>query len=133
MRKLCEAVNDLPSRTIAVLGIAFKPNTDDTRESQAEKLVEKLSETGCAIRAYDPKAKLSNRHRRNVTQVASCQEATSGADCVIVATDWAEFQQLDWQQVKQWMKGDLVLDARNCLDRNAIEQCGLRYIGVGIG
>ncbi|WP_027408899.1 UDP-glucose dehydrogenase family protein [Anoxybacteroides tepidamans] len=133
INKLRETLNDLSTKTIAVLGIAFKPNTDDTRESPAERFIRHLSKTGCIIRAYDPKAKLSSDHQANVTQTATSKEAICGADCLVIATDWAEFQQLDWREVKKWMKGNIVLDARNCLQREAIEECGLQYIGVGAG
>lgn len=133
IHKLQQALDHLPQRTVAVLGISFKPNTDDTRDSPAERFIRQLSQTGCLILAYDPKATLSNDHRPNVVQTKTIHEAIDGADAVVVATDWAEFQQLDWAEVKKQMNGTVVLDARNCLKRKEIEQCGLHYIGVGSG
>ncbi|MBB5325529.1 UDPglucose 6-dehydrogenase [Anoxybacillus tepidamans] len=133
IHKLQRALDDLPQRTVAVLGIAFKPNTDDTRDSPAERFIRQLSQTGCLIHAYDPKATLSNDHRPNVVQTKTIHEAIDGADAIVVATDWTEFQQLDWAEVKKQMNGTFVLDARNCLKRKEIEQCGLHYIGVGSG
>jgi len=132
LRKLYETVHDLPRQTIAVLGIAFKPNTDDTRESPAERFIRKLSKIGCTIRAYDPKAKLSS-DIRNVIQTSTMMEALHEADVLVIATDWPEFQQLDWEKVKQRMNGIIVLDARNCLNRTKLEEAGLHYIGVGVG
>jgi UDPglucose 6-dehydrogenase len=133
IQKLQQAVNHLSDQTIAVLGIAFKPNTDDTRHSPAEHLIRKLSEAGCIVRAYDPKAKLDSSHQPNVTQTDTLQEAVEGADILIIATDWQEFQQLNWREIKAQMNGPIVLDARNCLRRQDIEQWGLQYIGVGCG
>ncbi|WP_396231561.1 UDP binding domain-containing protein [Geobacillus zalihae] len=66
-----------------------------------------------------------------VTQVQSVHEAIQGADGLVIATDWDEFRTLDWGQVKAAMNGTLVFDGRNCLDRHAVEQSGLRYMGVG--
>jgi len=133
INKLQQTIYDLPRQTVAVLGIAFKPNTDDTRESPAERFIRKLSEIGCAIRAYDPKAKLSNDHLPNVVQSSTLMEALEEADAIVVATDWLEFQQLDWENVKKQMNGVIVLDARNCLNRAEVEAAGLHYIGVGVG
>ncbi|WP_025948650.1 UDP-glucose dehydrogenase family protein [Geobacillus thermocatenulatus] len=129
-QKLNEQLAPLTDKKITVLGIAFKPNTDDTRVSPAEALIRRLSENGCTIAAYDPKATLSEPLAR-VTQVQSVYEAIQGADGLVIATDWDEFRTLDWEQVKAAMNGTLVFDGRNCLDRHAVEQSGLRYMGVG--
>ncbi|AKM18113.1 UDP-glucose 6-dehydrogenase ywqF [[Flavobacterium] thermophilum] len=130
LQKLHEQLAPLAGKKIAVLGIAFKPNTDDTRFSPAEALIRRLSESGCTVAAYDPKATLSEPLTR-VTQVQSVHEAIQGADGLVIATDWDEFRTLDWGQVKAAMNGTLVFDGRNCLDRHAVEQSGLRYMGVG--
>ncbi|OKO93177.1 UDP-glucose dehydrogenase [Geobacillus proteiniphilus] len=129
-QKLNEQLAPLTDKKIAVLGISFKPNTDDTRFSPAEALIRRLSENGCTVAAYDPKATLSEPLAR-VTQVQSVHEAIQGADGLVIATDWDEFRTLDWGQVKAAMNGTFVFDGRNCLDRHAVEQSGLRYMGVG--
>ncbi|OQP05571.1 UDP-glucose 6-dehydrogenase [Geobacillus sp. 46C-IIa] len=128
--KLNQALAPLHGKKIAVLGIAFKPNTDDTRFSPAEALIRRLSEAGCTVAAYDPKATLATP-LANVRQVRSVHEAIQGADGLVIATDWDEFCTLDWSEVKAVMKGTLVFDGRNCLDRLAVERSGLRYMGVG--
>lgn len=115
---------------IAVLGIAFKPNTDDIRYSPAVKLIDKLSELQCKISAYDPEASLPKPFKKNVEQEINIDKVLRGANCVIIATDWKEFLALDWKKVKKLMNGDLIVDARNCIDRHAIEKSGLRYLGV---
>lgn len=130
LNKLNKELAPLNGKKIAVLGIAFKPNTDDTRFSPAEALIRQLSGSGCTVAAYDPKATLT-APLANVTQVQSVHEAIQDADGLIIATDWDEFRTLDWSEVKAAMNGTLVFDGRNCLDRRAVEQSGLRYVGVG--
>ena len=131
LKKLHSVLPNLQSRRVAVLGIAFKPNTDDTRFSPAVKLIEQLDDQGCEVYAYDPKAKLDIPYRNYVTQQNSIKETIQDADCVIITTDWNEFKELDWREVRKKMKGTIILDARNCLDSQEIEKHGLRYIGVG--
>ncbi|WP_374717294.1 UDP-glucose dehydrogenase family protein [Geobacillus thermodenitrificans] len=130
LNKLNKELAPLNGKKIAVLGIAFKPNTDDTRFSPAEALIRQLSGSGCTVAAYDPKATLT-APLANVIQVQSVHEAIQDADGLIIATDWDEFRTLDWSEVKAAMNGTLVFDGRNCLDRRAVEQSGLRYVGVG--
>ncbi|MED3906431.1 UDP-glucose/GDP-mannose dehydrogenase family protein [Geobacillus thermodenitrificans] len=130
LNKLNKELAPLNGKKIAVLGIAFKPNTDDTRFSPAEALIRQLSGSGCTVAAYDPKATLT-APLANVIQVQSVHEAIQDADALIIATDWDEFRTLDWSEVKAAMNGTLVFDGRNCLDRRAVEQSGLRYVGVG--
>jgi len=130
LNKLNKELAPLNGKKIAVLGIAFKPNTDDTRFSPAEALIRQLSGSGCTVAAYDPKATLT-APLANVIQVQSVHEAIQDADGLIIATDWDEFRTLDWSEVKAAMNGTLIFDGRNCLDRRAVEQSGLRYVGVG--
>jgi UDPglucose 6-dehydrogenase len=131
IRKLQEAVPNLDGVTIAILGIAFKANTDDVRHSPAVRLIEQLSSLGCNVQAYDPKAKLPNMIK-NVTQMDTIDETLMEAECVVVVTDWDIFKQLNWEDVKSLIKGNLIIDARNCLNKNEVEKCGLKVIGVGI-
>ena len=114
---------------IAVLGIAFKPNTDDTRYSPAIALMEQLSNLGAEIHAYDPKAHLPVSIE-NVTEHKAMEEALTDADVVIIATDWDEFKLADLKRMKRLMKGNLVMDARNCLDPAAVAKVGLQYKAV---
>jgi len=128
--KLKAVIPDLSAKIIAVLGIAFKPNTDDTRYSPALSLIEKLSGLGCQIRAYDPEAHLPDPFKTSVVGKFSVKEAVSGADVVIIATDWDEFNHLNWAEMKKWMNGEWIVDARNCIDPQTIRQQGLQYLGV---
>lgn len=133
IEKLKSLFPDLTNKKIAVLGIAFKPDTDDTRYSPAVRLIGELSLTGCEIHAYDPKAKLGGSQPKNVKQQNTIDGTLRDADCVILATDWQQFKALNWNEVKRLMRGKFVLDARNCLARKTIEQSGLQYVGVGRG
>ncbi len=130
IEKLLTVFESLKGKTISVLGIAFKPNTDDTRESQAVHLIKKLSQLGCTINTYDPKATLPFLGEPNITQFPTLEQAVTDADCVIIATEWAEFLYLDWKKLRQLMKGNVVLDARNCIDQSKVYENGFEYVGV---
>lgn len=129
LRKLKERFPDMAGRKMAILGIAFKPNTDDTRYSPAIALMEQLSNLGAEIHAYDPKAHLP-APIDNVTEHETMEEALADADVVIIATDWEEFKLADLKRMKRLMRGNLVMDARNCLDPAAVAKEGLQYKAV---
>ena len=129
LRKLKERFPDMAGRKMAILGIAFKPNTDDTRYSPAIALMEQLSDLGAEIHAYDPKAHLP-APIDNVTEHKTMEEALADADVVIIATDWDEFKLADLKRMKRLMRGNLVMDARNCLDPAAVAKEGLQYKAV---
>ncbi len=128
---LTRAMPDMHERAIAVLGLSFKPDTDDVRESPALDIIPLLLEEGADVRAYDPVAArvaLPAGSRR----VESVWEALRGASAAVVATDWREFVELDWRRVREQMADPaIVFDGRNCLDRTAVEDAGLVYMAVG--
>ncbi len=128
--KMLTVFPEISGLTITVLGISFKPNTDDTRYSPAVELIKKLSDLGCKVHTYDPEAHLPFSREKNVIQHDDMKKSIIGTDCVIIATDWDEFKHLDWREMKKLMKGDCIVDARNCIDPQVVEQQGLRYIGV---
>ncbi len=130
INKMLTVFPEISGLTITVLGIAFKPNTDDTRYSPAVELIKKLSDLGCKVHTYDPEAHLPFSREKNVLQHDDMKKSIIGTDCVIIATDWDEFKHLDWREMKKLMKGDCIVDARNCIDPQVVEQQGLRYIGV---
>ncbi|MCA1031204.1 UDP-glucose/GDP-mannose dehydrogenase family protein [Bacillus timonensis] len=131
VKKLKKLFPKMEQLKIAVLGVAFKPNTDDIRYSPAVSLSRELADLGSTVTVYDPKALLPESLAKKVLQVDSVDTCIKDCDCVFVATDWEEFKQLDWQHVKQLMKGDIIVDGRNCLVVEDIEKQGLQYIGVG--
>ena len=131
VEKIKKAIKEPSSKKITVLGIAFKPNTDDIRSSLAVILLEKLIPHGYDLHAYDPKAFLPPHLKRQVTQHDNLESSITNSDCIIIATEWNEFKTLNWKQVKQVMKGCTIVDGRNCIEKDEIEKYGLQYIGVG--
>ncbi|UBQ01502.1 UDP-glucose dehydrogenase family protein [Curtobacterium sp. TXMA1] len=119
-------------RRVAVLGLAFKPNSDDVRDSPALDIAARLVELGATVRAYDPAAnRTAARVRPEVGTVDSAAEALRDADLVLVLTEWAEFRELDPRDVAELVAAPVVLDGRNCLDRDAWTAAGFTVRGMG--
>ncbi|EIJ81749.1 UDP-glucose 6-dehydrogenase [Bacillus methanolicus PB1] len=133
LKKLQSVMPDLRDKKIAVLGISFKPNTDDTRYSRAVALIEKLISQGCRLSAFDPIARLPEHVLEKANQAETLEESIDQADCLILATEWEDFIHLDWKHVKEKMKGNIIVDGRNCLEPEKLKALGFQYIGVGRG
>src|SRR5215218_8581578 len=132
--KLQKHLGSLVGRRIALLGLAFKPETDDMREASSLVLSARLQADGALVRAYDPIAEEEARRLiRGVHFAADALDAIDGADAVVLVTEWAQFVELDWSEVASRMAGTLVLDGRNALDREAVAAAGLTYEGIGRG
>ncbi len=132
--KLQKHLGGLVGKRVALFGLAFKPNTDDMREASSLVLSARLNADGADVVAYDPVAE--EQARKLVSGIAfadSPLDAASGADAVVLVTEWPEFLELDWQQLAARMRGDLLIDGRNALDAAAIRAAGLIYEGVGRG
>jgi UDPglucose 6-dehydrogenase len=130
--KLQKHLGSLVSREIALLGLAFKPNTDDMREASSLVLSARLQAAGANVRAYDPVAEQEARKLlRGVEFVDSAAAAIDGADAVVLVTEWREFGELDFAEVAAAMRGRLIVDGRNFLDPDAVGAAGLTYEGVG--
>ena len=112
----------LTGKTIAVLGLTFKANTDDTRESPSIAVIEQIISRGGKVVAYDPM--VSNYELAGLTVSASPVEAASGADALVVLTEWAEFKSIDAKQILSAMSGKVVVDTRNVLDKKTWEAAG---------
>ena len=124
----------LKGKTIGVLGLAFKPNTDDMRYAPALDVIEALQGEGAIIKAFDPQAMSEARPR--LPKVKFCKdpyEVARGADCLAVLTEWNEFKELDFQRVKRLMRQPLIADGRNIYDPQRMRTLGFRYVGVGRG
>lgn len=117
--------SDLKNKTIAILGLAFKANTDDTRESPSLILMDQLLVEQAKIRAHDPIVKMET-----VPQCGTIEETLKGADAVVICTDWNEYKNLDWQNLKPLMAQPYIFDGRNMIDKNKIESLGFHYMGV---
>src|SRR5579884_30526 len=130
--KLQKHLGSLVGRTVTLLGLAFKPNTDDMREASSLVLAARLQADWAKVRAYDPVAEEQARKLMvGVDFAPSALEAVSGADACVIVTEWPEFAGLDWRQVAERMAGRLVVDGRNCVDPAAVTAAGLSYEGVG--
>jgi UDPglucose 6-dehydrogenase len=130
--KLQKHLGGLAGKRVSLLGLAFKPNTDDMREASSLVLSARLLADGAIVTACDPVAE--EQARALVSQVTfadSPLEAVAGADAVVLVTEWPEFLELDWKQVAGAMAGGLVVDGRNALDPDAIRAAGLLYEGIG--
>ncbi|MEA2291957.1 MAG: UDPglucose 6-dehydrogenase [Solirubrobacteraceae bacterium] len=130
--KLTKHLGDLVEKEIALLGLAFKPNTDDMREASSLVLSARLQAAGARVRAYDPVAEDEARKLiRGVDFKSSAAEAVAGADAVVLVTEWPEFGEMDLDAVAASMRGDLLVDGRNFLDPAAVRAAGLAYEGIG--
>jgi UDPglucose 6-dehydrogenase len=123
---------DAKDRVVAVLGLTFKANTDDVRETPALALIEGLKQAGASVRVFDPKSMV--HARQLVTDVEFCgsaRDACSGADCVVIATEWQEFRALDVRTLAQVMRGRTIVDLRNLLDHEAFVSKGFVVHSIG--
>ena len=130
--KLQKHLGSLVGKEVALLGLAFKAHTNDMREASSLVLSARLLADGARVRAYDPVAEDEARKLMAGVQFApSATEALNGADAVVVVTEWPEFAQLDWREVANQMRGQVVIDGRNMLDPTRIRDAGLTYEGIG--
>lgn len=128
IKKLEHELLNLRDRQITVWGLSFKPNTDDTRSSAAIRLIKRLSEKGCHVQAYDPEA---SETETEVVRIEDLYDSLEGSDALVIATDWDQFKQADWAEVKKRMKGNVILDGRNCINAQVVRSHDLCYVGVG--
>ncbi|MGI8801462.1 MAG: UDP-glucose dehydrogenase family protein [Solirubrobacteraceae bacterium] len=131
--KLQKHLGSLVGQTVALLGLSFKPNTDDMREASSLVLSARLQAEGAGVQAYDPVATEEARGLMGgaVSFADSALAAVTGADAVVLVTEWAEFAEIDWDEVAAAMSGRLVVDGRNALDPVEIRSAGLVYEGIG--
>ncbi len=132
--KIRKALWVVKGKTIGVLGLAFKPNTDDMRYAPALDVIEYLQGEGALIKAFDPQAMKEATHLLpKVTLCRNPYEAARGADCLAILTEWNEFKELDFARLKKLMRQPLIVDGRNIYDPARMRQLGFRYVGVGRG
>lgn len=136
LKRLRDKLWVLEEKKIAVWGLAFKQNTDDIRSSVALDLVEKLVAEGAEVRAHDPKAMERVRQHSlgaKITLAESPLDACEGAEALVIATEWPQFAEVDFREVKRLMRSPLVFDGRNLLDPRTMATLGFDYHGVGRG
>lgn len=132
-RKVIDAAGgDVRGKTVALLGLAFKPNTDDMRDAPSIAIVQTLQDAGAVVRAYDPKS--MEQARLVLNDVVYCDDpyaAMEGADVLVIATEWDEFRALDLPRIKSALRTSVLVDLRNIYPRDVVEACGLAYWAVG--
>ncbi len=127
-------LNRLEGKVVGVLGLAFKANTDDIRESQPIDIIRMLQADGALVRAYDPVAMANaSQALKNVTLCEDAYDVANGCDALIVATEWNEFKNLDLNKLKRLMRNPVVVDGRNLYDPALMTSLGFTYRGVGRG
>lgn len=133
VKKIESALGSLAGRTIGVLGLSFKPNTDDIRDAPSLDIIRMLLDAGAHVQGFDPQAMQASKAlipelelRQNPYDVAQ------GADALMLATEWNEFKSLDFKRIKENMRGNLIFDGRNIWDGKDLHDLGFRYIGIGV-
>jgi len=132
VEKLREVLGVLRDQVIGILGLAYKPNTDDVREAPSIDVIESLLQKGARVQAYDPKAMPTLRRQMNgISYCSDAYAAAEGADALLVITEWDEFRTLDFERVKRLMRRPVVVDGRNIYDPQTMRDTGFVYRGVG--
>jgi UDPglucose 6-dehydrogenase len=130
--KLLAEMRILKGRTIGLLGLAFKPDTDDLRDAPAIDIASRLIERGARVKAHDPVAMERFRQQHPASEVTCCatpEEVAEGADALVLVTEWPEYRELDWERLAKSMRSPFVLDGRLVLDRGRLARAGFRIAG----
>lgn len=132
VKKIKDALWILKDKQIAVLGLSFKPNTDDLRNAPSIDIITQLQKEGAHVRAFDPHS--MKKAKELLLQVKFCADAYEAAcdtDCLVIATEWNEFKELDFARLKKLMRQPILVDGRNIYEPKLIRKLGFRYIGMG--
>ncbi|PMB38546.1 UDP-glucose 6-dehydrogenase, partial [Fischerella thermalis CCMEE 5319] len=133
VEKLQQALKILKGKTVGLLGLTFKPDTDDMRDAPALNLIEQLNRLGAKVKAYDPIVSQSGL-RDGLTGVlveTDPQRLADGCDALVIVTEWQQFKTLDYAQMAKLMNHPVMIDGRNFLDPEMMLRAGFQYIGVG--
>jgi UDPglucose 6-dehydrogenase len=133
LEKLQQVLKILKGKTVGLLGLTFKPDTDDLRDAPALVLIENLTRLGAKVKAYDPIISQSGmRHGLSDVIVETDPERLAdGCDALVLVTEWAEFLNFDYAKMSKLMAAPVMIDGRNFLDQDALEALGYRYVGIG--
>jgi UDPglucose 6-dehydrogenase len=127
----------LVGKTVALWGLAFKPNTDDMREAPSRRLMEALWEAGARVRAFDPEAREETRRlygeRDDLQLCETAYDALKSADVLVVVTEWKAFRSPDFARIRSLLAEPVIFDGRNLYDPTTVEEAGLAYYGIGRG
>ena len=134
VQKITNSLWNLAGKTIGVLGLSFKPDTDDMRFAPSIDIIRLLQQEGAKVRAYDPQAVHEARPLlKGVTFCKNAYETVRGADCLGLVTDWPEFKELDFARIKKLMRQPVIVDGRNLYEPGHMRRLGFRYTGMGRG
>jgi UDPglucose 6-dehydrogenase len=134
IHKLRELLGTLDEKEIGVLGLAFKPNTDDMREAPSVEIIHLLQSEGARVRAYDPVAMVNaHLYLQDVTLCQDAYEVANGADAVVIVTEWNEFKHLSLSRLKEVMHQPVIVDGRNIYDPEGMQSLDFVYRGMGRG
>ncbi len=133
IEKLQKELKILKGKVVGLLGLTFKPDTDDMRDAPALNIIEELNRLGAKVKAYDPIVSLSGLSHglSNVKIETDPEMLADSCDALVLVTDWQEFQKLDLNKMSKLMNNPVIIDGRNFLDRSKVEQAGFRYVGIG--
>jgi UDPglucose 6-dehydrogenase len=133
LEKLQQVLKILKGKTVGLLGLTFKPDTDDMRDAPALMLIEQLNRLGAKVKAFDPIVS-STGMRHGLTGVfveTDPERLADGCDALVLVTDWQQFRNLDFAKMAKLMNNPVMIDGRNFLDRKEVENAGFQYVGVG--
>lgn len=133
LKKIETMVWNIAGKTVSILGLSFKPDTDDIRNAPALGLVSMLQEEGAKVKVYDPQCMDKTKKVLSKATVfcKNAYEAVKGSDCLVVATEWSEFKELDLKRVKAVMRQPVIVDGRNIYDPDKVKKMGFKYVGMG--
>lgn len=130
--KVRSALWNIKSKRIGILGLSFKPNTDDLRFAPSLIIINELQKEGAKIRAFDPQSiKKARKIFKDVYFAKDTIDAAKGCDCLLIVTEWDEFRRLDFAKLKKIMKYPLIVDGRNLYDKDKMEKLGFKYFSIG--
>jgi UDPglucose 6-dehydrogenase len=132
--KLQEELKIIKGRTIGLLGLAFKPNTDDLRDAPSITIATQLKKMGAKIVAYDPVSNAACAQLHSDLEIIYCdnvEEVASKADALVLVTEWEEFRNADWKSIATRMHKPIIIDGRNCLSQKTMQEAGFIYRGIG--
>lgn len=135
IKKIEELLWNLPKKTIGVLGLSFKPGTDDLREAPSLEIIGMLRNEGVHVKVFDPVAmgKAKDALGESVKFCKDAYETAKDSDCLLVATEWNEFKKLDFKRIKKLMRQPIIVDGRNIYDPKEMKMLGFKYVGIGRG
>lgn len=134
LKKIKDTLWIIKDKTIGILGLSFKPNTDDLRNAPSLEIIKALQAEGARIKVYDPGA--LPKAKTVLSRVKFCPDPytlAKGSDCLLIITEWDEFKELDFLKIKKLLKRPLIIDGRNIYEPRRLEKLGFRYLGIGRG